>query len=359
MAVTIDNLNSTVLPSRDHVFPAMKDGITVKLSVGQILDFVIGDAPVDMDTLGKLADAIMTVSDALADVDSDLANKASLNGVETLTNKTLNKAILSSPSISSPTGEFLRGTLFGLTMANNAADVANDIDISVGFAGSDGAVPSLMTLPSSITKRMDAPWALGSNNGGWLDGSSMPNGTGHFFLIRRSDTGVVDVAASASLNPTLPNGFDQKRRIGSIPRSSGAMKTFVQLGDYFDLVMPSPDVVELNPGTSAGLKTISVPVGIKVMARIAVGMRAGNGLQDNTGEVIVSSPDVGDYQPLFNNAFSHALLIQNSAEGKNAAPIDVFTNTLAQVRRRVAASAAGTAFYINTRGWVDNRGRLF
>jgi len=35
----------------------------------------------------------------------------------------------------------------------------------------------------------------------------------------------------------------------------------------------------------------------------------------------------------------------------------VFTNTLSQIRSRLAASGADLTLYISTRGWIDRRGR--
>lgn len=51
--IRIDELDATVLPSRDHVVPAMKDGLTVKLTVGQILD-LLGKV-LDPDEVGSRA----------------------------------------------------------------------------------------------------------------------------------------------------------------------------------------------------------------------------------------------------------------------------------------------------------------
>lgn len=51
--IRIDELDATVLPSRDHAVPAMKDGLTVKLTVGQILDLL--DKP-SLVTVASLAD---------------------------------------------------------------------------------------------------------------------------------------------------------------------------------------------------------------------------------------------------------------------------------------------------------------
>src|SRR5690606_30000508 len=51
--IRIDELDATVLPNRDHVVPAMKDGLTVKLTVGQILD-LLGKV-LDPDEVGSRA----------------------------------------------------------------------------------------------------------------------------------------------------------------------------------------------------------------------------------------------------------------------------------------------------------------
>ena len=88
------------------------------------------------------------------------------------------------------------GYRYGCTIANNAGDATNDIDIAAGIWADDtGAV--LLRLASGITKRLDAAWAVGSGNGG-LDTGSIANTTYHLWLIMRSDTGVVDVLFSAS-----------------------------------------------------------------------------------------------------------------------------------------------------------------
>lgn len=56
--IRIDALDGTSLASRDHELPAMKDGLTVKLTVGQILDLIVGAAPGALDTLEELAAAL-------------------------------------------------------------------------------------------------------------------------------------------------------------------------------------------------------------------------------------------------------------------------------------------------------------
>ncbi|MCO6407375.1 hypothetical protein [Hoeflea alexandrii] len=291
--------------------------------------------------------------DALAALVAVVAGKASLTGTETLTNKTLTAPVLNTPTVNAPLGEFLRGHLSGLRLANNSGDATNDIDIAAGSAASDGATPVLMTLAAGLTKRMDAAWAVGTNNGGWLDGTSMPDGTGHAFLIQRSDTGVVDIGVSASLTPTLPTSYDRKRRIGSIIRLSGAIRPFLQDGDNFWLAAPVRDVASTNPGTSAVTYPLSVPVGVNVIAAVNAG--GTNGSSNWYG--IVSSLDVADAVPTSTSYNCSSYNNTNSANNLHLNQVEVRTNTSGQVRGRISASGASDQFQINTLGWRDSRGR--
>lgn len=114
-----------------------------------------------------------------------------------------------------------RGHIYGLTLANNASDSTNDIDIAAGDCASDSGSPILMVLSSTLTKRLDAAWAVGSGNGG-LDTGSVANVKYYVWLIQRSDTGVVDALFSASgTSPTMPTNYDRKALIGSFGRSGG------------------------------------------------------------------------------------------------------------------------------------------
>lgn len=159
-----------------------------------------------------------------------------------------------------------RGHIYGLTISNNGTDANNDIDISPGQAASDDTTAVMLTLASSITKQLDAAWAVGSGNGG-LDTGSKANSTCYFiWLIRRSDTGVVDVLFSTSkTSPTMPTNYDQKRRLpGAIfTDGSGNIRAFTQIGKRrFDFVSRVQDVSATNPGASAVLRTVTVPAGM-------------------------------------------------------------------------------------------------
>lgn len=241
------------------------------------------------------------------------------------------------------------GLLYGLTLSNNVADATNDIDIAAGVA-IDSTNARFMTLAASITKRTDAPWAVGSGNGGWLDGASMPNGTGHAFLVTRLDTGVVDVGFSASLTPTLPTNYTLYRRIGSILRESAAILPFKQAGDLFQRASPAADISAANPGTSAVTRTLSVPAGLNVEAILHVGVT--NGTPVNAYGIL-SDLDTNDYAPDPTNGNIGATIA-----GTVMSQVRVRTSTSRTIRSRLNASDVSLTLRINTSGWVDTRGRV-
>ena len=115
----------------------------------------------------------------------------------------------------------VKGHIYGLTLSTNITDAANDIDIAVGEAASDAATPTLITLATPLVKRLDASWAVGTNQG-MLDTGAVANSTYYLWLIQRSDTSVVDVIASLSATtPTMPTNYDRKRAIGEVTRTAG------------------------------------------------------------------------------------------------------------------------------------------
>ena len=114
---------------------------------------------------------------------------------------------------------FPTGHLYGLTLSNNGSDATNDIDIAAGTAR-DASDTVNMVLASALTKRLDASWAVGTGNGG-LDTGSIADTTYHVWLIKRSDTGVVDALFSTSAtSPTMPSDYDYKLLIGYLVRAS-------------------------------------------------------------------------------------------------------------------------------------------
>jgi hypothetical protein len=105
----------------------------------------------------------------------------------------------------------------GLALSTDT-DTAHDLNITAGSVkATDGAYD--LVLETEITKRIDATWAVGDDAGGWESGTSIPtSGIIYVWLIASSTSGVVDVLFSLSAtSPTMPSGYDKKRRILSWP----------------------------------------------------------------------------------------------------------------------------------------------
>lgn len=234
------------------------------------------------------------------------------------------------------------GQLFGLQLSNNATDAANDIDIAAGTAWASN-VDAGLRLTSTLTKRLDASWSVGTNQGG-LDTGSKANSTWyHVWLIRRSDTGVVDALFSTNAtSPTMPTNYDQRRRIGSIvTNGSGAIRAFTQIGDYFDMA----DVNLLNgtaPPTTGTPLTVISPAGIRCQAIVFATIISSNG----TKRLRVTGAGTSEMQEFASNPAS-------PWDGK---ALPYWTNTSSQIFYS-ADSSADCIVFIGSRGWIDRRGQ--
>lgn len=119
------------------------------------------------------------------------------------------------------------GYISGLSLANDGTDAAHDVVIATGEAR-DGANATNMVLGAALTKQIDAAWAVGTDAGG-LDGTESTPGTPdastiyYVWLIKRSDTGVVDALFSESgTAPTMPTNYDSKRLLGFVVTDGSA-----------------------------------------------------------------------------------------------------------------------------------------
>lgn len=261
---------------------------------------------------------------------------------QTLNNKTIGDATQ---------GSLLSGSIYGLTLSNNGTDATNDIDIATGVAASDDTVPALMVLSAARTKRLDAAWAVGTNQGG-LDTGSIANTTYHVWLIRRPDTGVVDALFSASAtSPTMPANYTQKRYLGPIVRASSAIRAFRQSGDVFLWGTKITDRTSTS-AFSAALLTLSVPTGINVKPIIE------NVIACNVSSIVatyVGSAAAGGVEMQMTSTFS------GSAAGAGSVgnpPPDFETDTSSRLYYQAAVTGGSfSANTLNTLGFVFERGR--
>lgn len=251
------------------------------------------------------------------------------------------------PDLSSLYG-FPRGYIDGLILSNDGSDPSNDWNIAAG-AARDSTNAADMVLSSGLTKRLDAAWAVGTNQGG-LDTGSEANSTWyHIWLIKRPDTGVVDCLASTSATaPTMPTNYTLKRRVGSIYNDgSSVIRQFKQFGDLFLWDTAVNDTGGAGLNNTSALYTLSIPGGVRVKVELSVAATAG------AANIVIAlrNPDCSD--PAIVNG--EGMICIQVASVYNYLAASVLSNTSSQIRARSNGNI--TDFYITTRGWTDSRGR--
>ncbi len=246
-----------------------------------------------------------------------------------------------------------RSYIAGLTLST--AGSSGTFGIAVGQATDSTNVASLV-LASAYTKTTSA-WAVGSGNGG-LDTGSIANATWyHVYLIKRVDTGVVDVIVSTNAtSPTLPTNYTLYRRIGSMLTNGSAQWTaFIQSGSLFQWLAPVADISSTNPGTSAVTRALTVPLGINVLANLQFGViNVGSGgaafgyLSDlATTDTAPSGGGVSDVSDASN---------ATGGVAGSYSRLSIRTNTSRQIRSRISFSDGSVSISIYTLGWTDSRG---
>jgi len=258
-------------------------------------------------------------------------------------------------SIAATEAAWPRGYIDGFPMANNGVDPNNDIDIGVGAARSDDNSENIV-LAASITKRLDAAWAAGTNQGG-LDTGAKAASSGYFrWAIKNTATSAVDVLYSLSATaPTMPTGYTKKRPIGwSKTDGSGNIIPTTQNGEEILLTTPVLDVDVTNLSTAAVLYTLpSLPAGIKVEAILGWLVYHASASR----RVHVSSPDQADQAPSDTVSPLSSGVVHDSGTiaPMVSARARIRTNASGQIRAR--ADAASTTFRVVVHGWIDRRGR--
>lgn len=250
---------------------------------------------------------------------------------------------------------FPRGYIWGCTLSNNGSDATNDIDLasSCDAVSVDSAATSrVLFAPGALTKRLDATWAAGTNQGGRSSSLSIANGTWHVCLIRVAgvDDFGFDTSATCS-NLVIDHAATNVRRIGSVLRESGAIVPFSQWAGKFLRTSPVLSIDVAIAATTANTRTLSVPTGIIVEALITHVFV--QGASNNYG--YVSSLDQTDLAPSttvaplhnrWGHTFSGGLTVSDS--------LQIRTNTSGQIRTRWSAADGSERIVLN--GWIDDRG---
>jgi hypothetical protein len=242
----------------------------------------------------------------------------------------------------------------GLTYANGS-DATNDVDIAAGNC-SDATGAYLMSLEAALTKRSDAAWTVGTNQGG-LDTGAVGNSEYYIWLIARSDTGVVDALFSLSATaPTMPTNYDYKRLIGWVKRSGGtilAFKTYERSGGGLEFKYNAPvlDISLANTLTTARrTDAISVPKGFSVeaIARIAITDASGN------FNAVVCCPDETDVAPSPTASPGQNFFGVSAADGGGASEIRVRTSATGTIAARSTLATTDT-YHCMTVGFIWDR----
>lgn len=244
-----------------------------------------------------------------------------------------------------------------ITIANNVSDANNDIDFSAGnFQFDDGTgIASL----SALTKRLDATWAAGTNQGG-LDTGTVANNTAYYlFAIYNPTSGISDALFStSSTNPTMPSGYTKKKKIASLMTNGSAqirngIWKFNNDGSYeFIYLVQILDVSEARPGATAVLKTMTAPPNTRVKCSIELSDSSAGGAAPT---VLITSPNQTDSTP--SASLFTVRLIYVSATGENNSQcsyIEINLNSSSQLRYRYTNGDSSCTLIIFNKGWFDN-----
>ena len=150
----------------------------------------------------------------------------------------------------------LQDHVAGLAISNSSTDSDHDIDIATGLClSTDGT--QRISLASGLTKQIDSAWAVGDDAGGLDTGTVAATTMYAVWLIRRSDTGAVDVLFSTSFTwsgVTKPTNYDQGQLIGAIcTNATSNVEPFVQAGDYFAYTNDDAGILDINDSTITSL----------------------------------------------------------------------------------------------------------
>lgn len=255
--------------------------------------------------------------------------------------------------VASSSGAALRGYLSGLTLST--AGSSSVFSISAGVAG-DSTNTYFMKLASAYSKST-AAWAVGTGTGALDTGTITANTWYHVFLVKRLDTGVVDVLVSLSATaPTLPASYTAFRRIGSMKTSASSWWTsFTQVGDEFRWAANVGELTAfaITDTVAHTLTLAGVPTGVIVNC-LFHGAIAPSG---SANGVLFTSLDEADAAVLGLTGSRNASLWAQTSGAFQAGDFNVRTNASAQFRWRAFGTTGTPDVSVYTYGWIDRRGR--
>jgi hypothetical protein len=297
-----------------------------------------GLAP-DETNPAQLREAVKAIVDKVAPVASEADELDGINNIKRMTPLRVAQAI--ARRLPADTAIYHYGYIAGLTLANNAAAPAADIDIAPGSARAAGNDASLL-LNAALTKRLQSAgsWSAGNAGSGLFAGVRAASTWYHVFLIRRDSDGAIDAGFDTSLDAAnRPAGYGAYRRIGSVRTdANGTILGFINVGAVFRWKVPTIDISVTSIASSTPY-VIKVPTGVQVLAKV--------GIQGSGGDYpyYASEVDVGGIP-----ASMYYGVLTGSTDDRGGQDHQIITNASGQI---LLKSAASSAFNVSTLGWTE------
>lgn len=327
----IDQLPTTLLPTMQHVFPAMKDGLTVQLSVGQVLDVLVNGAPTALDTWLELVGAIEADQASITSILTALNNRLRFDAAQTLT--ALQKAqAIANLGAANLSPDFIQG----MALSNDGGNPNTHINVATGFL-KGGSI--LLTNGATLTKRLDQNWAAGTGAGGLDTGVKANNGTYFLYALQKASDGSFDwvystSATVAGVNTTLLTGYTVVMCLAVVlTDGSGNIRQFTMNNDEYVWTTPVLDLANVATSTTSTLAAITVPNGVRVKANLRFLFTS----SATTNSCLISDPAQGVLVAGGGNSGGNVGTPQ-VASGYSVGADEIWTNTAKQVRHVAGAS---------------------
>lgn len=218
-------------------------------------------------------------------------------------------------------------------LANNPTYPDTKVDVGPGTIKDTTGTYDL-ELTSGVTADLGSTWASGGN----LDqGSLSADSSYHVHLIRKDSDGSVAVLVSASaLNPLIPSGYTERRRLGAVETDGGGnIHPFMQVARDFFFTTPI-QVTNHASNNVATLRDLPVPTGIKVKAHWAASFFGSSG----GGYLIMWDPDLG--VPSVTSTYGAFFRKTNS----DAVSGSTWTNTAGQIYSADTGSSTDITLFV-------------
>jgi len=258
------------------------------------------------------------------------------------------------------------GAIFGLRLSNTPSFLTTQVTVSAGSCR-DSTNSLAINNTAPMSKDLTAPWAAGTGAGGKLTGTALAAGqTWHMFLLFNSTTSAVDFGFDQSPTaPTLPTGYTNFRRIGSVILDAAAttIRAFIHHDDdWFMLALRSTDyAVTANGGGVSFYRPITSPLGISTLVRMY--FQSTGTANTNTFLSLIADPAFGA-PPAFGPATQWAQVRRgafldstSTAVSYGTTIVDQWTDTTSHVY--TFSSDTSDVIALGVLGWHDQRGRFF